>query len=215
MTHEKEDLRVRRTQKMLQEALIDLISERSLESISVSDIAERAMVNRATFYRHYHDKDALMEKIFAGVVEQMVARIGQPGRPVTLRDASDPPAHWVKLFEHIGQNHRLYEAMLGPRGNPALVARLREQIMVIGRERLGARERVRAKHNVASQSTARVDVPVDFVTVCVANTLLGAITWWLDTGRVYTPEQMATWISRFTVQGYLYAMVNPDVHLIE
>jgi AcrR family transcriptional regulator len=41
---------------LLQEALIELAAERGFDAIAVGDIARRAGVNRATFYRHYQDK---------------------------------------------------------------------------------------------------------------------------------------------------------------
>ncbi len=49
MSHNSGDLRVRRTQKLLREALIALIEERSFDAITVGEIAERAMVSRAAF----------------------------------------------------------------------------------------------------------------------------------------------------------------------
>lgn len=57
------DPRVTRTQKLIRDALMSLLAEKSFESISVQDIAERATVNRATFYAHYSDKFALLEVI--------------------------------------------------------------------------------------------------------------------------------------------------------
>ena len=41
---------------LLREALIDLIDEKGLDAVTVGEISERAMINRATFYRHYQDK---------------------------------------------------------------------------------------------------------------------------------------------------------------
>jgi AcrR family transcriptional regulator len=55
------DLRVRRTRQLLQQAFMDLIAEKSFQAITVQDIAERAMVNRATFYDHFVDKYAILE----------------------------------------------------------------------------------------------------------------------------------------------------------
>ena len=71
MSHNSGDLRVRRTQKLLCEALIALIEERSFDAITVGEIAERAMVSRAAFNRHYQDKYDLVEKIF----EEMIAEV--------------------------------------------------------------------------------------------------------------------------------------------
>ena len=59
---EQTDLRVRRTHKLLWEALMAELSQRTIEEITVSDICERAMVHRTTFYKHYEDKYALLEQ---------------------------------------------------------------------------------------------------------------------------------------------------------
>jgi AcrR family transcriptional regulator len=55
------DLRVRRTRHLVQQAFWELMMEKSFLSITVQDISERAMVNRATFYDHFVDKYALLE----------------------------------------------------------------------------------------------------------------------------------------------------------
>ncbi|MCR5041819.1 MAG: TetR/AcrR family transcriptional regulator [Clostridia bacterium] len=52
----KEDLRVRRTHKLLYTAFLELVSQRSIEDLTITDVCERAMVNRATFYKHFDDK---------------------------------------------------------------------------------------------------------------------------------------------------------------
>jgi AcrR family transcriptional regulator len=59
----KTDPRIRRTRAMLRDALSALLSTRSLEAISIQDIAEQATVNRATFYAHYPDREALLEDL--------------------------------------------------------------------------------------------------------------------------------------------------------
>lgn len=50
------DPRVRRTRKLLQDALVELLGEKSFDAITVQDIAARSTINRATFYVHYADK---------------------------------------------------------------------------------------------------------------------------------------------------------------
>jgi AcrR family transcriptional regulator len=57
------DPRIRRTRKLLQEALSSLMQSKSFDDISVQDITEAATVNRATFYDHYTDKYALLEAL--------------------------------------------------------------------------------------------------------------------------------------------------------
>jgi AcrR family transcriptional regulator len=55
------DPRIRRTRLALQQALGKLLESKEFDKISVHDIAEAAMVNRATFYDHYADKFALLQ----------------------------------------------------------------------------------------------------------------------------------------------------------
>jgi AcrR family transcriptional regulator len=62
----KADPRVKRTRKLLQDALMELLAEKSFDAITVQDIAERSTINRATFYAHFVDKYAL----FAGYARQ-------------------------------------------------------------------------------------------------------------------------------------------------
>jgi AcrR family transcriptional regulator len=59
-TAAKTDLRVQRTRSLLHKAFVELLHEKDFQHLTVQDIAERAMVNRATFYDHYTDKYALM-----------------------------------------------------------------------------------------------------------------------------------------------------------
>lgn len=56
------DPRVKRTRQLLLQAFWALLEEKqNIHSISVQEIAERATVNRATFYAHFEDKYALLE----------------------------------------------------------------------------------------------------------------------------------------------------------
>src|SRR3990172_4776223 len=57
----KLDPRIKRTRQLLQQALMELMAEKSFQAITVQDIAARATLNRATFYAHFEDKYALLE----------------------------------------------------------------------------------------------------------------------------------------------------------
>ena len=67
----KEDLRIRKTRAAIKDALYELTREKTYQEISVMDIAQRAMINRSTFYLHYKDKDALLDALAQEVLEDM------------------------------------------------------------------------------------------------------------------------------------------------
>lgn len=67
------DRRVRRTKARLRQALTQLLSEKSLHSITVRELTELADVNRGTFYAHYKDIYDMLEQyenqLFASLEE--------------------------------------------------------------------------------------------------------------------------------------------------
>ena len=64
-----ENRRVRMTKAMIREAYIDFIVENPDEKPSVTEVCERADVNRSTFYTHYRDLDDLHAEIEASIFE--------------------------------------------------------------------------------------------------------------------------------------------------
>lgn len=58
---EKLDPRVKRTRALILQAFNGLLAEKSFDAISIQDVAETAQINRATFYKHFLDKYALLD----------------------------------------------------------------------------------------------------------------------------------------------------------
>ncbi len=74
VTHVKRlDPRVKRTHQLLQQALLELMQAKRFASITVHDIAERARLNRATFYAHFEDKYHLLDALIREQFQQEVA----------------------------------------------------------------------------------------------------------------------------------------------
>ena len=57
------DLRTQRTYKLLKDSLLQLLSQKSFDSIRVNDICDLAMVHRTTFYSHFNDKYELLDYV--------------------------------------------------------------------------------------------------------------------------------------------------------
>jgi AcrR family transcriptional regulator len=56
----KTDPRVDRTRKLISEAFLEVMDKVGFEGLTVNDIAEKAGINRATFYAHFADKHELL-----------------------------------------------------------------------------------------------------------------------------------------------------------
>ena len=201
------DLRVRRTQKLLREALIALIEEHHFEAITVGEIAERAMVSRAAFYRYYQDKYDLVEQIFEEMVATFVREIEPLRHTMINRMGAHPPAEpwaelfgqaletqrtpepYVKMFEHFAHHERLYRALLGKSGSSWFVTKMGASLAEILSERLQA-----LAYALASPQITESRVFTDgFVPALLAAQLVDTITWWLEQARPYTARQIATY----------------------
>jgi AcrR family transcriptional regulator len=73
---ETTDPRIRRSRHMLMEALAKLLIQKSFDDISIQEIAAEATLNRATFYLHYPDKDALLQAMTGARFRELIARRG-------------------------------------------------------------------------------------------------------------------------------------------
>jgi AcrR family transcriptional regulator len=172
-----QDLRVRRSQKFLREALIDLIEERGFDSLTVGEIAEHAMVSRATFYRLFQDKYDLVEQIYAEATKALFDAISEP-------TTEHPPKIWVRFFEHIAQYERLYRALLGRKGSPWFVLKMRASLVELVKQY----EQVPFVQAVKRPATPFTE---EYSRDLIATLFVESITWWLERGRPYKPEEMA------------------------
>src|ERR1700679_2178874 len=73
---ENTDPRVLRSRQMLRESLLRLLTRKEFDDISIQEIADEATLNRATFYLHYPDKNALLQAMTAARFRDLIARRG-------------------------------------------------------------------------------------------------------------------------------------------
>ena len=73
---ESTDPRIVRSRRMLMEALARLLTQKEFDDISIQEIADEATLNRATFYLHYSDKNALLQAMTAARFGELIARRG-------------------------------------------------------------------------------------------------------------------------------------------
>lgn len=199
---DKIDLRVRRTHRLLQDALIELTAEKGFDNLTVADITERAMVNRTTFYRHYEDKYDLVARIVEEQVEKFSIVLGPPRMPPSNWDLQSAPDHWTVFFEHIAANARLYRSLLGRHGSSWFAARLRDLIS----SNLVLREDLREQVMADMQQPPQPRIPKEVRAALLAGLLVGALSWWLEDGAAYSPPEMARWFLRFAVRGYYHSI---------
>ena len=179
---EQLDLRVRRTHKLLWDALLTELSERTFEDISVSALCERAMVHRTTFYKHYADKYDLLEKGVRGIYESLIG--SGEHLPPSAYSADNPPPYFVRLFEHAAEHERLYRVMLAGAGVHRFQQLLRDSIVEFASTR-----RTESPHTGQA-----MNLPLSLHAQFIAGGTLSVLAWWLEQGRPFSPHQMAGYL---------------------
>lgn len=73
--NKKPDIRIIKTKKAIREATLRLLSQKTIEDISVTELAAEAQINRKTFYNYYQSVYQVIEEIENEAVEKFVSAI--------------------------------------------------------------------------------------------------------------------------------------------
>ena len=121
----KEDRRVRRTKKLLTQALTQLLQEKQINEITVKELTDLADMNRGTFYLYYKDIFDMLEKIEDGLFEAL-------DEIVSLHEHDDVSHQTtpilLDLFHFIEENQEMCRVLLSPHGDMNFLHRLNEVV---------------------------------------------------------------------------------------
>jgi AcrR family transcriptional regulator len=177
------DPRVTKTRAALAQAVLALASEKPFADVTITEIAERAGVGYASFFRHYKDKDALLTAVADTMIEDLVAII----MPAMLEE--DTRAASVAICAY-AEAHRSITTALLSGGAETMI---RHHIVA------RAIEYSRLQTGLRPQNPAAMTIPPELVlTHCVAATL-GLLSWWLEQGRGLSAEAMGNLVDRLVM----------------
>ncbi len=121
MMEEKIDRRIIRTKQQIRQALIELLSEKGENNISVRELAQRANINRGTFYIHYKDTHDLVEQLVDEAVKKL---LGVCKRHPPAQTPRESYPFLTDLFETLQSDPQLFTILLGTTGSHAYSERI-------------------------------------------------------------------------------------------
>ena len=174
------DLRVIRTRKALRDAFTALVRERGMDEVTIADVAERAMVNRATVYRHFRDKYDLMRFTIDSLLADIAWR-PVPSDPTSfsLEDAID---HTEAILERLAQHADLFRAVLALGGGPRLTLKTQRFVEAI------------IRHRMEALGDLEPRIPEAMIVPILSRWSTDLWSWWLREGRPYPPREMAVYV---------------------
>ena len=105
----KKDLRVIKTKKMIYTALVELMKEKTFEEIKVSDICEKALINRSTFYAHYEDKYELLIDFIKDLKEEFSQKL-ENNKALNIKEYY---LELIKIFlNHVEDKKDIYSSIM-------------------------------------------------------------------------------------------------------
>jgi AcrR family transcriptional regulator len=174
-----------------------LIIEKEYETITIQEIAERADLNRATFYLHYGSKEELLIESLEGQFDQLVATFDEVS---TERPIWEEQSHIALTFEHVAEQAALYKVILSERGMGYIITRIINYLAEECARKLCA--------SLPPQQVAAV--PVEVVSQHVAGSFYATLAWWLTNDMPYPPEEMAEMVFRLCQQGVAGMIHQPE-----
>jgi len=187
-----QDRRVRRTQKSLARALIALTLEKGYEAITIRDITDRAEVGYATFFRHYHDKNALLQDVLDVVLDELTGLLQSP-----MSDTNHILTGTL-IFHYVQEHSEVVHVLLSSRGSASMLRRIIEA----------------GTQSVFIQNTPLPDslIPPEIAAYHLIASTISLIQWWVEREMPYTPETMGVIYQELIARPTQAAAFN---HLIE
>jgi AcrR family transcriptional regulator len=146
------DPRVKRTRKLILDAFQSLLMEKAFHAITVQDIADRATLNRATFYAHFVDKRDLLDNQISAWFQELLSRRQLKATPFTLDNLR---RLIVSVLEALAEIHGHCSPPHDDLDS-SIEAKARQQLCAFLRAWLATVQQIDGREPVSAETTASV-----------------------------------------------------------
>lgn len=182
MENIKEDRRIRRTKKLLKQALAQLMDEKDFKDITVKDITERADLNRGTFYLHYTDTYDILNKIEDEILGNIQNMIDQN---IEKTNASDSVIPALKLIaEYIIENADICRCLINNKASVDFIDKFQNLIYD------NCSDIIKRRHNV--KNSKQNEFYLSFITLGI----IGMVKKWLETKPMASAEEIVVFVDQ-------------------
>lgn len=177
----KKDLRVIKTEKVLFDALIELMTDKPFESIKVSDICSKALINRSTFYSHYNDKYELLVGYINNLEESLINKLGTLNKEINNKDYF---VEIIKLIlDHFDEKRDTYYKVLLNNRNSIFIDIVSNVISTDINKKIN--QDINSKND---------NIPLDIKSTFYLGAVSSVIIKWINNDKKYTKEEIVTYL---------------------
>ena len=198
------DERVIKTKKLIKTALSELIQEKGFDHVSITDLTQRANINRGTFYLHYQDKYDLLEKFENEVLDDINTNAENFIKSIKDidflgEDFSNEIKPFInKVFTYRKENYTILKVILGPKSDMRFQNKIKKALNI----------KINKKgwdNYFDSQNTF---VSKNYFISYLVSAHIGVIRQWIDSGMNESAENMAEMISKMFFLGPFNSIKN-------
>ncbi len=172
---QKTDLRIVKTHKALVDAFMQLLGAKRFEDITVNELCEKAMVRRATFYKHFADKYEFFAFVINTKQEEFQA---QPRQNIA---ATHPQSLYLDItkstLDFVNSNKKLVQMVFESKMLPTLLEILSKQIAIDVTQKL-------------KENGARLRASPQFIAQFFTGGLVYTIKWWVAQKKISEAQLM-------------------------
>ncbi len=173
------DRRTQYTKSVIRQALFDLMQEKPINKITVTDICKLADINRSTFYSYYEDVYSLLSSIQTELFENVV---------VTLSKED-----WYSdLLRLVDENKDLCQVLIGPHGDSSFI----RQLLYLGYE--NSMQMWKKMYPNASMDL------LDYAYAYMSSGVIGVLENWVCSGYKLSTEEVGSILWGISMQGLEY-----------
>lgn len=181
MNVQKQDRRIRKTQKLLKESLLELMEKKEFKNISVKDITELADLNRGTFYLHYADTYSLLQEMETDVLKDFQYMVSSY-RDVFKKDSLLPVV--IPIIQYIEENKKICKILFENSSSNDFVNRFHTLVLKNGTA------------IIKEQYPDAKDVTLNYFLEFITYGLTGVLKQWLNTDIKEQKEEVAEFVDK-------------------
>ena len=174
------DRRQRKSREAILKAFSELLSQKSINQITVAEIIERADVGRATFYAHFETKDYLLkelcEELFCHVFDQ-TSDDRHVHKHIFSGDSSE--SVFLHLLRHLQKNDNNILQLLTCQNNEVFL-----NYFKIGLNKLIESQLYLFENKNSSK------LPKEFRINHISSSFVETVKWWINNGTELSPEKI-------------------------
>ena len=183
----KEDMRLRRTYKLLTGALWSLLEEKSFDDIHVNEICEKAMVHRTTFYKHFEDKNHLLTFCIQQIQEDFIEKY------LLNKTFENPKQFYMNVLRYVLsfllENRKRVLLVIDESGGDSVSKMLHEWVV----------QRVIADMTEYEKKGIQYRVPIPVIAEYHVGAMMALARWWLLNNTPVSTADITHYVDLMTV----------------